>query len=177
MVCECIACITVHMCSLSSSLCLYAYCPCMQEYKLSQDLNRLDMKRTYQGKFLHSCSACNSHLLSLSLSLSLTHSLTHSAHSNRATALKFIADEDWLLSVGRDKYFQWHCTKTGRKLGSFEAHAWCLAVEYPFVYPNSVHHVLCVFMYVYVCVSVCVCVYVHVHVCLCCVTKVPNLVT
>ena len=67
-----------------------------------------------------------------------THTYTHihtppTAHSNRVTALKFVADEDWILSVSRDKYFQWHCTKTGRKLGSFEGHAWCLAVEYPLI--------------------------------------------
>lgn len=72
----------------------------IHEYRLSRDLNRLEPKRTYL------------------------------AHSNRVTALKYIPELEWLLSVSRDKLFQWHCTKTGRKLGAFDAHAWCLAVEY-----------------------------------------------
>jgi len=44
--------------------------------------------------------------------------------------MKYVPEAEWLLSVGRDKSFQWYCAKTGRKLGSFDAHAWCLAVEY-----------------------------------------------
>ena len=55
------------------------------------------------------------------------------AHSNRVTDMMFIPDHDWLISVSRDKTFQFYCTKTGRKLGTYEAQAWCLAVEYPFV--------------------------------------------
>ena len=53
------------------------------------------------------------------------------AHTSRVTGLKYVKETEWLLSVSRDKSMQWHCTKTGRKLGVFEAHAWCLAVEYP----------------------------------------------
>ena len=41
-----------------------------------------------------------------------------------------MADTEWILSVSRDKSLQWCCTKTGRKLGGFEAQAWCLDVEY-----------------------------------------------
>ena len=55
------------------------------------------------------------------------------AHSGRVTDLKFLPDQEWLISVGRDKSFQFYCTKTGRKLGTYEAQAWCLAVEYPFI--------------------------------------------
>jgi WD40 repeat protein len=72
----------------------------LHEYKLSGDLNRIDPKRTY------------------------------SAHGNRITALQFIPQMDWILSVSRDKTFQWCCTKTGRKLGSFEAQAWCMDIAY-----------------------------------------------
>ena len=115
-------------------MCTHIY---TQEYKLSQDLNRLDTKRTYLGKLHNFRPLLPLHTSALlSLSLSLFYTLIHTAHSNRVTALKSIADEDWLLSVSRDKYFQWHCTKSGRKLGSFEAHAWCLAVEYPFYHIN-----------------------------------------
>ena len=53
------------------------------------------------------------------------------AHTGRVTGVKFIPDYEWLVSVSRDKSFQFYCTKTGRKLGSYEAQAWCLAVEYP----------------------------------------------
>lgn len=55
------------------------------------------------------------------------------AHSGRVTDLKFIEEQEWLISVSRDKTFQFYCTKTGRKLGSYEAQAWCMAVEYPFI--------------------------------------------
>ena len=55
------------------------------------------------------------------------------AHINRVTALKYIHEPEWLLSVGRDKTFQWHCAKTGKKLGSYESAAWCLAIEYPYI--------------------------------------------
>jgi WD40 repeat protein len=72
----------------------------LHEYKLSGDLNRIDPKRTY------------------------------SAHGGRITALQFVPQMDWILSVSRDKTFQWCCTKTGRKLGSFEAQAWCMDIAY-----------------------------------------------
>lgn len=39
---------------------------------------------------------------------------------------------DWILSVARDKTFQWCCSKTGRKFGSFEAQAWCTDVTYDY---------------------------------------------
>lgn len=63
--------------------------------------------------------------------------------------MKYIGEAEWLLSVSRDKSFHWHCAKTGRKLGSFNANAWCLAVEYPpmcffELVPNTCAHVHCV---------------------------------
>ena len=97
----------------------------MQEYKLSQDLNRADPKRTYlNGPAFVICWVYTDKYVCAN-----TH--THTAHTNRVTALKYVHEHEWVLSVGRDKTFQWYCAKTGRKLGSFEAHAWCLAVEYP----------------------------------------------
>ncbi len=57
--------------------------------------------------------------------------LLYLAHTNRVTAVKFIEDQDWLISVGRDKTLQFYSTKTGRKLGTYEAQAWCMDVEYP----------------------------------------------
>ncbi len=55
----------------------------------------------------------------------------HLAHGGRVNSIMFISDSEWLISAGRDKTFQFYCTKTGRKLGSFEAQAWCMDVEYP----------------------------------------------
>ena len=46
--------------------------------------------------------------------------------------MKFIVDQEWLISAGRDKTLQFFSTQTGRKLGTFEAQAWCLDVEYPY---------------------------------------------
>ena len=65
-------------------------------------------------------------------SLSHTHTLTPSptAHSNRITALHFVSENDWILSASRDKTLQWSCTKTGRKLGSFEVQAWCMDIAF-----------------------------------------------
>ena len=54
------------------------------------------------------------------------------AHSGRVSALKFVEEHDWLISAGRDKTLQFYSTKTGRKLGTYEAQAWCMDVEYPF---------------------------------------------
>ena len=56
------------------------------------------------------------------------------AHSGRVTDLKFIEEQEWLVSVSRDKSLKFYCTKTGRKLGSYEAQAWCMAVEYPCIH-------------------------------------------
>lgn len=55
-------------------------------------------------------------------------------------AVKFIPEQEWLISVSRDKTFQFYCTKTGRKLGNYEAQAWCLAVEYPFTLQGQLHN-------------------------------------
>jgi hypothetical protein len=34
------------------------------------------------------------------------------------------------MSVGRDRYFQFHCKENGRRLGGYLCNAWCTAVEY-----------------------------------------------
>lgn len=52
------------------------------------------------------------------------------AHQNRVTSIKFSLSCEWVLSCGRDKYFQWHCSETGRRLGGYQASAWCLCLEF-----------------------------------------------
>lgn len=71
----------------------------VHEYLLSEDINRMEPKRTYN------------------------------AHSGRVTALKFNAEYNWLLSASRDKSFEWYCTSTGRQRGNFKTQSWCTAVE------------------------------------------------
>ncbi len=62
-----------------------------------------------------------------------THFLFLIAHQNRVTALLFSLDCEWIMSCGRDKYFQWHCSETGRRLGGYQTTAWCTCLEYPFL--------------------------------------------
>ncbi|XP_065888832.1 WD repeat and FYVE domain-containing protein 2-like [Dysidea avara] len=71
----------------------------IHEYVLSEDINRMEPKRNYN------------------------------AHTGRVTALKFNIENNWLLSVSRDKSFEWHCTSTGRPRGNFKTQSWCTAVE------------------------------------------------
>lgn len=54
-----------------------------------------------------------------------------SAHQGRVTSVKFSLGCEWVLSCGKDKYFMWHCSETGRRLGGYQAGAWCLCLEYP----------------------------------------------
>ncbi|KAL4220349.1 WD repeat and FYVE domain-containing protein 2 [Mactra antiquata] len=72
----------------------------ISEFVLSDDFNRMTLTRDYL------------------------------AHQNRVTSVKFSLQREWLLSCGKDKYFQWHCSETGRRLGGYQASAWCLCLEF-----------------------------------------------
>lgn len=72
----------------------------IHEFDLSEDINRISPKRTIN------------------------------AHSNGIMCVRFAPKHNWILTTSKDKTFLWHCLKTGRKIGSFEAKAWCTAVEY-----------------------------------------------
>jgi len=52
------------------------------------------------------------------------------AHQARVTACLLAARSQWVLSVSRDKAFQYHCTETGRRLGGHQTDAWCTALQY-----------------------------------------------
>ena len=54
------------------------------------------------------------------------------AHQARVTSVYFALNCEWVLSIGRDKMFHYHCSETGRRLGSFQSEAWCTALAYPF---------------------------------------------
>lgn len=59
--------------------------------------------------------------------------ISFSAHLGRVTAIIFSLNCEWVLSCGRDRYFQWHCSETGRRLGGYQATSWCLCLQYPFI--------------------------------------------
>ena len=51
---------------------------------------------------------------------------------NRVNGIVFSLENEWLLSVGRDKYLQWHDCTTGKRLGGYQTTAWCTSLQYPF---------------------------------------------
>jgi hypothetical protein len=59
----------------------------------------------------------------------IVHQRNYLAHQNRVTAVVFSIVTEWVLSVGRDKYFQWHCSETGRRLGGFLCNCWATALQ------------------------------------------------
>ena len=54
-----------------------------------------------------------------------------SAHQNRVTAVLYTVSCEWVLSCGKDKYFQWHCSESGRRLGGYQTAAQCTCLAYP----------------------------------------------
>lgn len=54
------------------------------------------------------------------------------AHQARVSGVIYAPNCEWVLSIGRDKLFQLHCSTTGRKLGSYQTDAWYTALQYPF---------------------------------------------
>ena len=59
----------------------------------------------------------------------ITHCRNYLAHQNRVTAVVFSILTEWVLSVGRDKYFVWHCSETGRRLGGYLCNSWVTALQ------------------------------------------------
>ncbi|XP_002163345.2 WD repeat and FYVE domain-containing protein 2 isoform X1 [Hydra vulgaris] len=72
----------------------------IQEYDLSNDCNKLVLRRSY------------------------------SAHTSNVNTVLFTLDYNWILSCGNDKYFQWHCTKTGKRLGGYGAKSHCNCLQF-----------------------------------------------
>ncbi|RWS31561.1 WD repeat and FYVE domain-containing protein 2-like protein [Leptotrombidium deliense] len=60
----------------------------------------------------------------------ITHERNYLAHQARITAVIFSIRTEWVLSVGYDKYFNWHCSETGRRLGGFQCNSWCTALQF-----------------------------------------------
>ncbi|CAD7086166.1 unnamed protein product [Hermetia illucens] len=72
----------------------------VSEYTLSEDCNRLSLIRDYL------------------------------AHQARVTEVVHGKQYSWILSVGRDKVFSYHCTSTGRRLGGYTFEAWCTCLQF-----------------------------------------------
>jgi len=51
------------------------------------------------------------------------------AHQGRVTGVQ-LTSNDWILSVSRDRYFQFHNVKNGQRLGGYLCSAWCTALAY-----------------------------------------------
>jgi WD40 repeat protein len=60
----------------------------------------------------------------------ITHQRNYLAHQGRVTQVVFSIITEWVLSVGRDKYFNWHCSESGRRLGGFQCNCWCTALQF-----------------------------------------------
>ncbi|XP_057301765.1 WD repeat and FYVE domain-containing protein 2-like [Hydractinia symbiolongicarpus] len=72
----------------------------IQEYSLSDDCNKLNLVRNYI------------------------------AHNKRVRSIVYALDYNWLLSCSNDKQFQWHCTKTGKRIGGYTAKASCTCLQF-----------------------------------------------
>ena len=72
----------------------------VEEWSLARDYNRMESVRVYH------------------------------AHQSRVTATCYTPVSNWVLSSGRDKYFYFHCTETGKRLGGYLCNAWCTSLAY-----------------------------------------------
>lgn len=52
-------------------------------------------------------------------------------HQGQVSALEYSLEDKWLLSVGHDKFFHFHCTQTGKQIGGHQGDAWFTALQYP----------------------------------------------
>ncbi|KAH9416129.1 WD repeat and FYVE domain-containing protein 2 [Dermatophagoides pteronyssinus] len=54
----------------------------------------------------------------------------YAAHQNRIKSILFSLDTEWLLSIGRDKYFVWHCAERGKRIGAYFCQNSCTALQF-----------------------------------------------
>ncbi|XP_055921961.1 WD repeat and FYVE domain-containing protein 2 [Eupeodes corollae] len=72
----------------------------VSQYTLSEDCNRLSLVRDYL------------------------------AHQARVVAVLFAKIQSWVLSCAKDKFFAYHCTETGRRLGCYTFETPCTALQF-----------------------------------------------
>lgn len=63
---------------------------------------------------------------------SIRHKRDYLSHQNRVTGVIFCPSAEWVLSVARDKFFVYHCTESGRRLGGHQSSGWCTALQYDY---------------------------------------------
>ncbi|MPC73414.1 WD repeat and FYVE domain-containing protein 2 [Portunus trituberculatus] len=61
---------------------------------------------------------------------SITQVREYLSHQSRVTGLIHCPSSKWILSAARDKFFVYHCTSSGRRLGGHQCSAWCTALQY-----------------------------------------------
>jgi len=64
--------------------------------------------------------------------LCLYDDVSYVAHQDRVTCVQFSPVHEFVLSCSRDKYFEWHCAQSGRRLGGYLASAWTTCLQYLF---------------------------------------------
>lgn len=72
----------------------------VSEFILGEDFNHMDHKRDYH------------------------------AHQNRVSGLYFSSESKWILSIAKDRHFQYHCTDSGRRVGGYLCPSWCTSLAY-----------------------------------------------
>ncbi|CAG0913630.1 unnamed protein product [Notodromas monacha] len=55
---------------------------------------------------------------------------TYLAHQASVTNVMLCLDREWVFSTSRDKYFQVHCSETGRRLGGYQCNGTCTSLAY-----------------------------------------------
>jgi len=61
---------------------------------------------------------------------SVVHKRDYLSHHARVAKVHYEATPAWILSVGRDKWFQYYCSNTGKRLGGHICQSWVLSLEY-----------------------------------------------
>ena len=61
---------------------------------------------------------------------SITQVREYLSHQSRVTGIIHCPTSKWVLSAARDKFFVYHCTSSGRRLGGHQCSAWCTALQY-----------------------------------------------
>lgn len=51
-------------------------------------------------------------------------------HQGQVSAVVYSLNNEWMLSVGHDKFFHFYCTQTARRLGSHQGDAWFTALQF-----------------------------------------------
>ncbi|CAL4231173.1 unnamed protein product, partial [Meganyctiphanes norvegica] len=63
---------------------------------------------------------------------SVQHIRDYISHKSRVTNVIYSPTPQWVLSVARDKFFVYHCTETGKRLGGHLCSGWCTALQFDY---------------------------------------------